>query len=202
MHMASDSMAPNFTARAASAAAHHQICALHQDKGLGKCWGKTRKGTSCRNSAGCTTAPKVLPTCKIHRWQVKKPAWCRATLACGYDCGELLEWEPLGFGVCPRHLKVLSTCYFLELPVELRCRIYGYLLPEKDIPPRFCRCPVHRRDVCAAILRVNKQIHDEATRLLYCTSVFTIQVSEGLLTMCNTSMQNVRYSFHIGNQTH
>jgi hypothetical protein len=200
MYVADYSMARDFSVRAALAVAHHRICALHQNKGIGKCWGTTRKGGPCRNSAQRPMTLKVLPTCKIHRRQVKESAWCRATLACGYDCGELLEWESLGFGLCPRHRKDFSTSYFLELPVELRCRIYGYLLPDTNIPARFCKCPVHRRDVYTAILRVNQQINEEATRLLYRTGVFTIEASEGLLGMCNTSMQNVCYSYPVGDR--
>jgi hypothetical protein len=187
-------MARDSRVRGASTVAHHQICVLHQNKIVGKCWRTTSKGGTCRNRAASPMTGKVLPTCKIHRQQVKKPAWCKASLACGFDCGELLEWEPLGSQLCPRHRNDLSSCYFLELPVELRCRIYSFLLSDTDIPALFCRCPVHRRDVYTAILRVNHEIHEEATRLLYCTSVFTIKVSDGLLSICNTYMQDVRYN--------
>jgi hypothetical protein len=39
--------------------------------------------------------------------------------------------------------------------------------------------------VYTAILRVNHQIHEEAANFLYCTRVFTIEVSENTLSMCN-----------------
>lgn len=190
-------MAEDARVRDASAVAHHQICALHENKGARKCWGTLRRGGTCLNRATCPVAQGVLPTCRVHRQLVKQSAWCKASLACGFNCGELLEWKPHGFQLCLQHRENLVACYFLDLPVEIRCRIYRLLLPDTDIPARFCNCPAHRRYVYTAILRVNHQIHEEATHLLYRTSVFTLEVSEGMLSMCNLPknyIQNVRYN--------
>jgi hypothetical protein len=189
-------MAQDARVRGASAAAHQQIGALHENEGVRKCWGTLRRGGVCRNRDTCTVAQGGLPTCKVHRKQVKEPASCKASLACGFNCGRLLEWEPHGFQLCLQHREDLVACYFLDIPIEIRCRIYRYLLPDTDIPARFCTSrslTTRREQVYTAILGVNRQIHEEATRLLYSTNVFAVEVSESMLSMCNLSNNYVRY---------
>jgi hypothetical protein len=89
-------------------------------------------------------------------------------------------------------------CYFLQIPIEIRCRIYRLFVPNTDIPARFHTSRLlttYRGRVYTAILSVNHQIHEEAASLLYCTNVFTVEVSEGVLSMCNLPsifIQNVR----------
>lgn len=177
----------------------NQVCTLHENRGMKKCWGTLRRGGICSNRATYTAVPGVMPTCKVHRHQRKVSAWCKASLGCGFQCGELLEWEPHGFQLCPRHRETLVTCHFLKIPIEIRCRIYQLLLPDTNIPPRFAASrslTADGRQVHMAILRLNHQIHDEAARLLYCTRVFAIQVSDSTLSMCNLPdkyEQYVRY---------
>ncbi|KFY32378.1 hypothetical protein V493_00262 [Pseudogymnoascus sp. VKM F-4281 (FW-2241)] len=74
------------------------------------------------------------------------------------------------------------TCYFLKIPVELRCLIYQLLLPDRAIPARF---GANWKQFYTAIFYVNHQIHEEATAFLYGTRMFTIEVSEDTLIMCN-----------------
>jgi hypothetical protein len=181
------------------ATSHNQICPLHENSRMKKCWGTLRSGRICLNRATCPSMPGILPTCKVHLHQVKELAWCKAPLACGFRCGKLLEWEPLGFQLCTRHREDLETCYFLKIPIEIRCRIYRLLLPATDIPARFYTwrsLTTHIEQVYTAILRVNHQIHEEATSLLYGTNIFAIAVTEDMLSMCNLPrmyMQYVRY---------
>ncbi|KAI9699478.1 MAG: hypothetical protein M1836_003089 [Candelina mexicana] len=67
----------------------------------------------------------------------------------------------------------------LDLPIELRLQIYGYVLdppiiayPVRSGPPGE-RLSIHRRpDRGTALLRANHQIHDEATPLIYRTPEF------------------------------
>ncbi|MCJ1251905.1 hypothetical protein MMC30_009143 [Trapelia coarctata] len=70
----------------------------------------------------------------------------------------------------------------------MRLRVYQFLLPDKSIPARFGSSKNLRTDGERAhitILRVNRQIHDEATALLYSTRVFAIGLSGTNLSMCN-----------------
>lgn len=178
---------------------HYQRCARHEDAAGQKCWGSLRKGGLCFNRATCPAVPGFLPTCKVHSSQVKASARCKALMACGFNCDKLLQWEPHGYQLCWRHRKEFASCCLLKLPVEIRCRIYRLLLPDTDIPARFSGSTSLTTDgerVYTAILRVNRQIHEEAARLLYGTNVFVVEVSEGMLSMCNKSsnyMQYVRY---------
>ena len=144
-----------------------------------------------------------MPTCKIHRHQLKVSAFCKALAACGYECGRLFEWKPHGFQLCSGHFEDNMACYFFEIPVEIRCRVYRFLLPDRAIPARFRSSEylrTDRRKVHTAILCVNHQIHEEATEFLYRTRTFNIEVSENTLIMCNLpdKLQCVRYcSYHI-----
>jgi hypothetical protein len=189
-------MSQDASAQAAPAMAHLQICTLHGTKRRRKCRGTTRRGGICQNKATWATLPGFMPTCKIHQLQLKKSTWCKAPLACGFNCGELLEWEPHGFNLCPQHREDLSVSYLLDIPVEIRCRIYRLLLPDKDVPAQFCTSTsltTHGGLVYTAILRVNRQIHEEATGLLYSTNVFEVSVSEDSLSMCNRRYDRLQY---------
>ncbi|KAJ4141273.1 hypothetical protein NW768_000484 [Fusarium equiseti] len=59
---------------------------------------------------------------------------------------------------------------FLDLPVEIRLEIYDQLL----ITAPYTRCgrPCPEQKVHASLLRTNRQIHDEATDLLYGSNTF------------------------------
>jgi hypothetical protein len=189
-------MAQDASTGCAQAMAHLPICPLHENKSRQNCWGTRTRGGICRNKATWGTIPGFMPTCKIHQLQLKKSTWCKAPLACGFNCSELLEWEPHGFQLCPRHRKDLSVCYFLEIPVEIRYHVYRLLLPDTDIPAQFCTprsLTTHGGLVYTAILGVNRQIHEEATCLLYATNVFAVSVSEGTLSMCNQRYDRLQY---------
>lgn len=93
------------------------------------------------------------------------------------------------FQICSDHQDVPRTCYFFKVPMEMRLRIYRLLLPDIRIPAR-------RSGTCLResgehthmeILRVNRQIHDEATSLLYGTGSFSIEISANGLSMSSKS---------------
>src|SRR5438045_3647670 len=96
--------------------------------------------------------------------------------------------EAHGFELCPDHRVYSTACYFLRIPVKMRLRIYQFLLPDKLIPARHSNPGNLRVDgerVYTAILRVNCQIHDEATSYFYGTRIFTIEPFANSLNMCN-----------------
>jgi hypothetical protein len=128
-----------------------------------------RKGGKCVNKA-IGPLDGVMPTCRVHRDQVPQSAWCRAPLPCGFECGRICIWQPHGFQLCPDHYEHPMTCYLLKMPIEMRLRIFGYLLPDGPVPARYrgSRCLTSNGEpVCTALLQVNRQIHDETARLLY-----------------------------------
>lgn len=79
---------------------------------------------------------------------------------------------------------------FLNLPVELRLIIYGHLVSDEpcdawlQLSRSGGRCAIRRRfrkrkcdlSAIARIMRVNKQIHDEAEPLLYSHSLFKVSL--------------------------
>jgi hypothetical protein len=93
------------------------------------------------------------------------------------------------FQMCLYHQDIPMTCYFLKIPMEMRLRIYRLLLPDRRIPAR--RLGILLREngekTCMEILRINRQVHDEASSLLYGTGSFNIEVSANGLNMCSKS---------------
>jgi hypothetical protein len=81
------------------------------------------------------------------------------------------------------------TCYFLKIPMEMRLRIYQFLLPDRPIPAQYGKSSLASDGggVYTAILCVNRQIHDEAAGLLYRTRAFSIELHGDWLSMCNLS---------------
>lgn len=183
-------MAKDIRVHSASAIMHRQTCMLHDNERTTMCSGTLRKGGNCANKATSPQVPGMMPTCKIHRGQLKVSGWCRAPLPCGFECGRLFELKPHGFQLCPGHSEYPMTCYFLKIPMELRFRVYRFLLPDRPIPARYrcsCELTTDNDGVYTAILRVNHQIHDEAAYLLYSTRVFTIELFQNRLSMCNSA---------------
>lgn len=71
----------------------------------------------------------------------------------------------------------------MKIPIELRQRIYGYLLPTKPIPARKSNNhPIPQ--TWLEILRVNREIHEEAIQILYGTGSFVVEICKDGLSMC------------------
>ncbi|KUJ07898.1 uncharacterized protein LY89DRAFT_691564 [Mollisia scopiformis] len=184
---------------------HLQSCRLHDDAGLKICYGTLRrnKTSQCIKKAA-SFQPPMMPTCRLHQDQFKRAAYCKVPLACGIDCGRICQWIPHSFQRCAAHTNHAMPCYFLKIPLELRNRIYDLLLPNKTIPSSYGH--TNRRTdnekTHMSILRVNQQIHDETSRLLYSSNTFTIQVSEHGLRMCNSASEQQLPLPHYGNHGH
>ena len=129
-----------------------------------------------------------MPTCKIHRDQVKTAGRCRALLPCGFVCGRLYEWTPHGFQLCPTHRKDEKTCHFLRIPVEVRYYVYRYLLPNSPVSARHHlfsrRNGSDGERLYTEILQVNKLLHDEAAHILYGRTAFEIVLDTQGLKSC------------------
>jgi hypothetical protein len=166
---------------------HRQRCGLH-DHAITVCCGTKRGGQACISRA-TIIEDGFMPTCRLHRLQLLPQGTCRTILECGFECGRIFETKPHDLQLCAAHIEGFTRCYFFELPSEIRYRVYQYLMPAKLIP-------VSGRGVMSmslagksymAILRTNRQIHDEATQLLYGSTNFTIRVSLNHTTMCGQS---------------
>ncbi|PMD15133.1 hypothetical protein NA56DRAFT_664027 [Hyaloscypha hepaticicola] len=181
------SMAYEPAAHREFAYSHVLNCPLHDNEKTKTCSGLSKRGNLCPNKAIVAPVPGTLPMCKIHRNQLKVATFCRAQLSCGYECGRLCEWRTHMFQMCQCHQDIPMTCYFLKIPMEMRLRIYRFLLPDRRIPAR--RLGILLREdgekTCMEILRINRQIHDEASSLLYGTGSFNIEVSANGLNMCS-----------------
>jgi hypothetical protein len=123
-----------------------------------------------------------MPTCKRHRDQKRIAAICKAPMACGFPCGALFERRPHNNQFCYRHWNH-RPCYFLRLPLELRSRIYEFLFPGSFVPAQLGSAILER--MSTTILRVNRQIHDEAAYVLYAKRTFAIIISKNEFFMCN-----------------
>lgn len=176
-----------------AAIAHLKHCTLHNDEALKICSGRNKRGGVCLNRASGTRVAHLMPTCKKHREQPRLATPCREVLPCGFECGAVFQYKPHDFRLCYRH-QSHQSCYFLELPTEVRMNIYDFLIPGSFVPARFVRHGPSLNDprdskvfqgVSMAILRVNSMIHDEVARQLYGRKTFEIQISRNVLTMCN-----------------
>lgn len=166
---------------------HRQACKLHEE-GTVTCYGslRRRQNSSCMKKA--TSFPdRVMPTCKLHQDQIIQASRCKVPLSCGRYCGRLCEWIPHSLQRCSIHYDHPMPCYFLKIPLELRTRIYDMLLPNQDV--RAIQGPgtlrADGKPCQPAILRVNQQIHDEATTFMYSVNTFIVNLSQQGLSMCN-----------------
>ncbi|KAG4439856.1 hypothetical protein IFR05_004669 [Cadophora sp. M221] len=164
---------------------HERTCSMHEDEGTKVCWGKLKKGEPCTNKAVPSGTLNEVPTCGVHRRLPRKSASCFAQLSCGFQCRRTCVFQVHGFQLCSLHQGTSTACYFMKIPIELRQRIYGYLLPKKPIPARKSksgRVPL----VWLEILRTNRQIHEEGNQLLYGTGSFVIEICKDGLSMCHS----------------
>ncbi|CZR52085.1 uncharacterized protein PAC_01962 [Phialocephala subalpina] len=182
---------------------HFRTCLLHDDKRRTRCSGTLKKGGNCVNRAVGSFKPGMMPTCHVHRRQLKRMGRCRAPLRCGFECGRICEWKLHGFQLCLDHCEHPMTCHFLKVPIEMRLRIYQLLLPDRPIPARYEKSSLTSDGggVYTAILCVNRQIHDEAAGLLYRTRAFSIELLGDWMSMCNLS-QNFTQNSSFGYKHH
>ncbi|KAH7357292.1 hypothetical protein BKA65DRAFT_224957 [Rhexocercosporidium sp. MPI-PUGE-AT-0058] len=164
---------------------HERTCSMHKDERIKVCWGRLKKGQPCTNKAVPSGNLDEVPTCGVHRRLTRKSASCVATLSCGFQCKKTCLFRVHGFQLCSLHEDNSTACYFMKIPIELRQRIYGYLLPAKPIQARKSeRGSVHL--VWLEILRANRQIHEEGIQLLYGTGSFVIEICKDGLSMCHS----------------
>jgi hypothetical protein len=146
-----------------------RICEFHDTDPL-LCRAVTPDGLHCFALAPPHRDISRMPTCQRHRKQFIKANHCRALQRCGYPCYTPCEWIPLTeVNFCEKH-RIYGPCYFLQLPLELRFEIYNHMFPCRFIPAEGSSVNtenVSRRNDPAAILRVNRQVYEEACVVLY-----------------------------------
>ncbi|KAI4685419.1 uncharacterized protein J4E84_006147 [Alternaria hordeiaustralica] len=72
-----------------------------------------------------------------------------------------------------------ALCYFMELPTELRLKIYRYVLPEV-VEPNY-----QSQVRAASILRVNHKVNQEASSVLYGETQFHAYISQDTIQLQN-----------------
>ena len=80
------------------------------------------------------------------------------------------------------------ACYFLKIPIEMRLRIYQFLLLDKSISARCGNSSLisDGGGVYTVILYINHQIYDEAAGLFYNIKAFTIELFKDSLRIYNS----------------
>jgi hypothetical protein len=169
---------------------HIQTCSRHGRRESNICWGHLKNGANCSNK-GSPHSEDLLPICGTHQSQRRMRGECKAILNCGFACSRLYEWIPFRFGLCPDHENLPNRpCFLLQIPTEIRLRIYSFLLPDKPVPARYWKSHDLRSDLSPAscsILAVNHQIHSEGIDLMYRKATFCIEISNTGIVMLNTA---------------
>ncbi|KAH6674782.1 hypothetical protein B0J14DRAFT_588119 [Halenospora varia] len=176
--------------------AHFQTCPLHRDEKDEICSARLKDGRKCTHKAMQFRQSGMMPTCNPHHRQAKYATYCRTSMLCGSECGRLCELQIHGFQSCEVHRTAPRECYFLKIPLEIRFQIYGYLFSEDAVPARFefvSVCPQYVVPRRMAILRTNRQIHEEATRQFYGSTNFTVEVYLSGLMMCDIPEGSRKY---------
>ncbi|KAH7407110.1 hypothetical protein BKA64DRAFT_407235 [Cadophora sp. MPI-SDFR-AT-0126] len=161
---------------------HLQTCPMHRDDAMRVCWGKLKNGDPCTNKAVRPVSLDEVPTCGVHRRLARKSSICTFKLSCGVQCGRTCVFKVHGFQLCPLHQDASTACYLMKIPIELRQRIFNYLLPTKPIPAR--KPKGSPPPVWLEILSTSRQIHEECIQLLYGTGSFVIEICKDGLSMC------------------
>ncbi|KAF1951846.1 hypothetical protein CC80DRAFT_597029 [Byssothecium circinans] len=169
-----------------TAIAHRKTCPLHKDGSL-RCHAMTRYKLKC--SRGATTfSSGYLPTCTQHASQKIRAGRCEAIETCGQRCGCITLYDP-PFHLCPKHQEGTDTlpCYLLKIPTELRFMIYRYLFPERIPSLRSYWLPWKEVGFFTSILKINRQISEEAFSVLYNQVPFQITIGPRGVDFCDNT---------------
>ncbi|KAF2847878.1 hypothetical protein T440DRAFT_470686 [Plenodomus tracheiphilus IPT5] len=112
--------------------------------------------------------PGYLPVCRTHSYDSGKMSGrCQAVENCGQLCNRLSSHNP-PYHLCYKHQDGSNTlpCHLLRIPTELRLMIFHYLFP--TTVTYLPHVPKPR----VAILKVNRQLYQEASAVLYEEFVF------------------------------
>ncbi|KAF2132721.1 hypothetical protein P153DRAFT_393684 [Dothidotthia symphoricarpi CBS 119687] len=150
---------------------HAAACNHHDTPRAGYCSCITRAKRLCSRRAKFTSL-EHLPACGIHQFYVGRAGQCQATEECGQLCNRLTPYNA-PYHLCDSHIGTTTLpSYLMRLPTELRLMTFRYLFPEViDVSTE------GTKRVRSAILKVNRQIHEEASSVLYGELQFKATVS-------------------------
>jgi hypothetical protein len=173
---------------------HADICVHHSDPREGLCTASINGGRKCTFRAKAGHAD-FLPTCGIHKFSwMLRAGRCQAITNCGQACNRIARYDaPYHF--CFEHEKGTNTlpCHFLSLSTELRLMIYRYIFP--DFIPCANPCDNNKiHETNAAILRVNKQISQEASSVLYGELQFHARITPTTITVLGKTWHRSRFN--------
>jgi hypothetical protein len=179
---AKTSAASKKAAKKVKPATHAEVCKHHSDPRKGLCTVSKLDGTRCTYRAKATKAD-CLPTCGIHQNEEVKAGKCQAVAHCGQVCNRVTP-DDAGYHFCSEHEKGTDTlpCRFLDLPAELRLMVYGYIFPPFIPSTNLCDNDKIKKPQ-VAVLRVNKQIYQEASSVLYDELPFHARVTPTTITV-------------------
>ncbi|OJD23862.1 hypothetical protein ACJ73_04780 [Blastomyces percursus] len=138
-----------------------------------QCSALTRSYNACKNRASILRGrPRRLPVCWPHRKLGLAVAFCQAVLGDNRKCLKKIPWTEIQ--LCFEHIDFALPCYILRLPTELRQLIFSYILDEYQ--SSYAKFYTYYSFLKVA--RLNRQIFQETTDLLYRTFVCDIFVHD------------------------
>ncbi|KAF2682461.1 hypothetical protein K458DRAFT_370346 [Lentithecium fluviatile CBS 122367] len=151
-------------------ASSHRKCRRHLSDVTTKCNATNDSEQRCSRPAKIFRDGQ-LPVCTPHRYKKLDSARCQAIEACGQPCFRLARLDP-PFHLCSIHEKGTDTlpCHLLRIPVELRLMVFRYILPAKVESAYHSR--THEKDIDTTVLKLNRQLHSEASSVLYGETLF------------------------------
>jgi hypothetical protein len=193
--MAKTSAKSKTVAKTRKPATHADICKHHSDPREDLCTASNKNGTKCKYRANATlTIAGYLPTCGIHRDERVKAGKCQVIANCGQVCNRVTCRDG-GYHFCSEQEKGTDTlpCPFLSLPAELRVMVYHYIFPP-SIPSANPYDNDRIKKLQVAVLRVNKQIYQEASSVLYDVLPFHARVTPTTITVLGKTWHRGYYN--------
>jgi len=163
---------------ASSGSTDHGDCPFHDEPHQGLCHAITKTGKPCKHPAKIYEYG-LLPVCSWHNYAAEgeknskaelQAGLCQAISECGHTCNRLAHYcDPYHFCEYHSNGSTLLPCHFMRLPTELRLIIFRYLFPDEVSNDK-------EHGVEVAIMKANRQIHQEASSVLYGECYFEIEV--------------------------
>ncbi|KAH5203302.1 hypothetical protein HBH68_110330 [Parastagonospora nodorum] len=161
-----------------SGSSDHEDCPFHDEPHQGLCYAITNQGNACKHPAKIYESG-LLPVCTRHNYAADdyknsraelRAGLCQAISECGHTCNRLANYSnPYHFCGYHSNGSIHLPCHIMQLPTELRLMVFRYLFPEEVSNYR-------DHGVEVAILKANRQIHQEASSVLYGESYFETEV--------------------------
>jgi hypothetical protein len=161
-----------------------QELAAHEDA----CNATKKNGNTCMVKAA-TISDEFLPVCGRHVAHKIRGARCQAmTKERQTVCGRLVRLDYPYFPLCAEHLEDPPfPCYLLKIPLELRCEIYSYVIPQGMLGNDQSEW-VEELENYSSLIRVSRQVNSEVVPVLYEGVNFIARIDHTGVYMCGSPL--------------